>query len=56
MTEKMYDNLEEKYKNSAFQISKYAKRLAILMLIQQLWKKYTRLCNSLEINSSKVFP
>ena len=33
MTEKMDDNLQEKYENSFFQILKYAKRLAILILI-----------------------
>ena len=39
MTEKMDDNLQEKYENSFFQILKYAKRLAILILIWQLGKK-----------------
>ena len=40
MTEKMDDNLQEKYENSLFQILKYAKRLAILILIWQLGKKH----------------
>ena len=43
MTEKMYDNLQEKYKNSVFQILKYSKRLVILILIRHLGK-YTLGC------------
>ena len=40
MNEKMYDNLQEKYKNSIFQILKVCKirtlkRLVILILIRQ---------------------
>ena len=34
----MYDNLQEKYKKSVFQILKYAKSLAILISIRQLGK------------------
>ena len=56
MTKKMYDNLLEKFKNNVFQILKLCKittlhGLAILILIQQLRKKYTGLCNCLEIRS-----
>ena len=41
MTEKMYDNFQEKYKNIAFQVLKICKiktfeRLATLILIRQL--------------------
>ena len=54
LTEKMYENLQEKYKNNLFQILKICKiialeRLAILILIRQLENKYTGLCNSSEI-------
>ena len=47
----MYDNLQEKYKNSVSQILKIRKiktleRLAILILLRQLGKKYIGLCNS----------
>ena len=38
MTEKMYDNLQEKYISSVFQILKIWKHLAILILIRQLGK------------------
>ena len=55
MTQKMHDNLQKKYKNSVFQILKICKRLVILILIQQLGKKYTGLCNCLEISSQKGF-
>ena len=49
MTKKMYDNLQEKYENSVFQILKISKPL--LSLIQQLGRKYTGLCSCLEIRS-----
>ena len=49
MTEKMYGNFQEKDKNSVFQILKTC--LPIFILIQQLGKKYTRLCNCLGIKS-----
>ena len=60
MIEKMYDNLQEKYKNTIFQILKICKiitveRLAILILIRQLEKKYSGLCKCLEIRSYKAF-
>ena len=46
----MYDNLQEDYKNSIFQILKICKirtleRLAIVTLFGQLEKEYTGLCN-----------
>ena len=47
MTEKMYDKLLEKY--SVFQILNSC--LTILILIRQLGKKYTCLCNYLKIKS-----
>ena len=45
LTEKMYENLQEKYKNNLFQILKICKiialeRLAILILIRQLENKH----------------
>ena len=57
MTKKMYDNLQEKHKINAFilnQILKIRKiitlgRLIILILIRQLGRAYTGLCNCLEI-------
>ena len=55
MTQKMHDNLQKKYKNSVFQILRICKRLAILILIQQLGKKYNGLCNCLEISPQKGF-
>ena len=45
MTEKMYDNLPEKYKNSVFQILKTCNAFRNLILIRQLGKKYTWMCN-----------
>ena len=51
MTEKRYDSLQEKYKNNVFQILKYEKRKAILILIRQLGKTYAGWCNYLEIRS-----
>ena len=47
MTEKMYDKLLEKY--SVFQILNSC--LTISILIGQLGKKYTCLCNYLKIKS-----
>ena len=34
----MYDNLQEKYKKTVFQILKYAKRLVILISVRRLGK------------------
>ena len=38
MTEKMYDNFQEKYISSVFQILKICKAFSNLILIQQLGK------------------
>ena len=56
MTKKMYSKLLEKHKNSVFQILKIGKAIqpfTILILIRQFGKKYTWLCNYLEIKSQK---
>ena len=51
----MYKNLQEKLKKNWFlnfkNMQKTLERLAILILIQQLGKKHTGLCNCLEIRS-----
>ena len=44
MTEKMYDNLLVKYKNSVFQKNMQSVK-QFWFLIRQLGKKYTGLCN-----------
>ena len=54
MTEKMYDNLLVKYKNSVFQKNMQSVK-QFWFLIRQLGKKYTGLCNCLEIKSYKGF-
>ena len=38
-----------------FRFWNYAKRLAILILIRQLWKQYIGLCNCFKIKSKKEF-
>ena len=55
MTEKMYDNLPEKYKNSVFQILKACSAFRNLDFNSTIRKKYTWMCNFLEIKSCKVF-
>ena len=39
MTEKMYDNLQEKYKNSVFQILKICKAFSNFNFNSTSWKK-----------------
>ena len=52
MTDKMYDNLLEKYKNSVFQILKICKAFSNFNFNSTIRKKkYTELCNCLEIKS-----
>ena len=56
MTEKTYDNLQEKYKNSVFQILKVCKirtleRFGNFNFNLAIRKKYTGLRNCLEIRS-----
>ena len=48
---KMYGNLQEKYKNIAFQILKIYKAFSYFDYNSTIRKKYTGLCNSLEIRS-----
>ena len=56
MTEKMYDNLQVKYKNNVFQILKICKALSNFVFNSAIRKKkYTVLCNCLEIRSYKGF-
>ena len=43
MTEKKYDNFQEKYKNNVLQISRTLELMAILILIWQLGKETNRL-------------
>ena len=47
----MYDNLQEKYKNSVFQILKICKVFSNFDFNLTIKKKYTYLCNWLEIRS-----
>ena len=51
MTEKMYYNLLQEEKNSAFQILKICKTFSNFDLNSAIRKKYTGLCNCLEIKS-----
>ena len=55
MTEKMYDKLLEKHKNSVFQILKIGKAFSHFDLNLTIGKKYTWLCNYLKIKSEKDF-
>ena len=48
MTEKMYGNLQEKYKNIALQILKIYKALSNFDYNLTIRKKYTGLSNSLK--------
>ena len=45
MTEKMYDNLQEKYISNAFQILKICKAFSNFDFISTIRKKCTRFCN-----------
>ena len=51
MTEKIYGNLQEKYKNSVFQILKICKMFSNFDINLTIREKYTVLCNGLEIKS-----
>ena len=51
MTEKMYGNLQEKYKNRVFQILKIFKAFSNFDFNSTIRKKNTGLCNCLEIKS-----
>ena len=51
MTEKIYDNLQEKYKNSVFQILKICKMFSNFDINLTIREKHTVLCNGLEIKS-----
>ena len=51
MIEKMYDNLQQKYRNSVFQILKICKAFSNLDFDSKLGKKYTGLCNCLKLRS-----
>ena len=55
MTEKMYDNLQEKYISSVFQILKICKAFSNFDFNWTIRKKYTGFCNCLEIRSYKGF-
>ena len=55
MTEKMYDKLLEKCKNSVFQILKIGKAFSHFALNFTIGKKYTCLCHYLKIKSEKGF-
>ena len=54
MTEKMYDNFQEKYISSVFQILKIYKAFSNFDFNSTIRKKYTGFCNCLEIRSYKV--
>ena len=51
MTEKMYDNLQEKYINSVFQILKLCKAFSNFDFNSTIRKEHTGFCNCLEISS-----
>ena len=51
MTEKMYDNLQEKYDSSVFQILLICKAFDNFDFNSTIGKEYTGLCNCLKIKS-----
>ena len=51
MTKKMYDNSLQKYKNSVFQILKMCKAFSNFDFNSTIRKKYTGMCNYLELKS-----
>ena len=53
MTKKMSNKLLEKHKNSVFQILKIGKASSHFDFTSTIGKKYTGLCNYLEIKSQK---
>ena len=55
MTEKIYDNFQEKYKNSVFQILKICKASSNFDFNSTVRNKIHGLCDCLEISSQKCF-